>query len=250
MVFWVARALRVSLAFLDMKMDISERILHLKHLIQEAEVRYHRASGSVKLIAVSKGQPGEKIKQAYQAGLRDFAENYLQEALAKIQTLTSLSIDWHFIGPIQSNKAATIAQHFTWVHSISRQKVAEQLNKTRPANLPSLNVCIQVNLDEEATKSGLSSTQAEELASFILKLPHLKLRGLMMIPKPTPDAQAQYLSFLRLSDLLHSLNKKLNIRMDTLSMGMSDDWQAAIKAGSTMIRIGTAIFGKREKGNV
>jgi pyridoxal phosphate enzyme (YggS family) len=226
-------------------MDISQRIIHLKELIRREESFYQRPEGSVKLLAVSKGQPSERIIEAYQAGLHDFGESYLQEALEKINALKNLKPAWHFIGPIQSNKAATIAQYFTWVHSLSRPKIAEKLNLAREKIGYPLHVCLQVNIDNEATKSGLSIEEVEELAAFVFKLPYLRLRGLMAIPQYNPNEQEQYLSFLRLNELLQYLNKKFNNQLDTLSMGMSSDWPAAIHAGSTIIRIGTAIFGTR-----
>jgi len=224
---------------------ITNNISYINQLIRQAEIAAHRPEGIVKLLAVSKGQPSSKVEEAYTAGQRDFGENYLQEALAKIQTLKSLPLCWHFIGPIQSNKTHSIAHHFSWVHSVSRQKIAEQLNEARPVFMPPLNVCLQINFDDEETKSGIHPDQAINLASCILQLPRLRLRGLMLIPKPEADAQSQYHSFLRLPQLLNTLNQQLNINMDTLSMGMSNDLQAAIRAGSTMVRIGTAIFGKR-----
>lgn len=214
-------------------------------MIHQAEIAAHRPEGDVKLLAVSKGHPCSKIQEAHSAGLHDFGESYLQEALAKIQILNTLPLCWHFIGPIQSNKAHSIAHYFSWVHSVSRQKIAQQLNEARPISMPPLNICLQVNFDDEKTKSGVAPEEAASLASYILELPRLRLRGLMLIPKPETDEQSQYLSFLRLSQLLDMLNQQLNIAMDTLSMGMSNDMQAAIRAGSTIVRIGTAIFGSR-----
>lgn len=195
---------------------------------------------------MSKGHYCTEIEQAYAAGLRDFGESYLQEALTKIQTLNSSSICWHFIGPIQSNKTLGIAQHFSWVHSVCREKIAQQLNDARPSSKPPLNICIQINFDEEKSKSGANIVDVVRLASYVLRLPHLRLRGLMLIPKPQTDEQLQYQSFLRLKQLLNELNQQLNIKMDTLSMGMSNDFKAAIRAGSTIVRIGTAIFGARK----
>lgn len=163
----------------------------------------------------------------------------------KIKALNTLPICWHFIGPIQSNKTTNIARNFNWVHSLSREKIAQQLNATRPDNMAPLNVCLQVNMDKEQSKAGASLDEIAQLATYVLKLPRLKLRGLMLIPQPQIDTNLQYLSFLRLTRLLDILNKQLNINMDTLSMGMSNDMQAAIRAGSTIVRIGTAIFGER-----
>ena len=229
-------------------MNITERIIEIKHRIHQAEIACHRRPGDVQLLAVSKGHPSQEIEQAYSAGLTHFGESYLQEALTKIRALAPRPICWHFIGPIQSNKTHAIASNFSWVHSVCRPKIALQLNDARPATMPRLNTCLQINFDDEETKAGIKPGHAAELATYILQLPRLHLRGLMTIPKPQTDEQQQYLSFLRLTQLLHTLNQQLNLSMDTLSMGMSNDLQAAIRAGSTMVRIGTAIFGDRTKG--
>lgn len=230
-------------------MAINEHIKHVEHLIRKAEISYHRETGAAKLLAVSKGHSSDEIQEAFTAGLRDFGESYLQEALKKINRLSSLPICWHFIGPIQSNKTASIAQHFSWVHSVSRQKIAQLLNDTRPASMPPLAICLQVNFDDEETKAGLKPSEVEALASYIQTLPRLQLRGLMMIPKPQTSEESQYLSFLRLASLMNTLNKTLGLQLDTLSMGMSDDLKAAIRAGSTIVRIGTAIFGERNRSS-
>lgn len=224
---------------------IIDNINHINQLIRQAEIASHRPKGDVKLLAVSKGHQSCEIEQAYRAGLRDFGESYLQEALAKIQTLSALPLCWHFIGPIQSNKTHGIAHNFSWIHSVSRQKIAQQLDMARPASMPPINICLQVNFDAEESKSGVTPDEIANLASYVLQLPRLHLRGLMLIPKPETDERLQYLSFLRLAQLLDTLNQQLNIAMDTLSMGMSNDMQAAIRAGSTIVRVGTAIFGKR-----
>jgi pyridoxal phosphate enzyme (YggS family) len=200
---------------------------------------------SVLLIAVSKNHSYDAIKDVYAQGIHDFAESYLQEAQTKIAQLSNLPITWHFIGPIQSNKTRSIAESFSWVHSVSRLKIAQLLNDARPESLPPLNVCLQINLDDEETKSGLPATDAAELANKIQTLPRLALRGLMAIPKPLSNEDEQYHSFLRLTTLRDELNQALSLTMDTLSMGMSDDFLAAVRAGSTMVRIGTGIFGKR-----
>ncbi|MCX7116989.1 MAG: YggS family pyridoxal phosphate-dependent enzyme [Legionellales bacterium] len=213
--------------------------------VQDAEHAAHRHPGDVQILAVSKGQSAEELSKAFDAGLRHFGESYWQEASQKIQTLSNLPICWHFIGPLQSNKSRLIASHFSWVHSLSRSKIATLLNEGRPPSLPSLNVCLQVNLDDEITKSGITPESLTTLASDVLKCPRLNLRGLMVIPKPSSDEQQQYLSFLRATHLLAQLNLQLNLSLDTLSMGMSDDLEAAIRAGSTMVRIGRAIFGAR-----
>ncbi|AHE66425.1 YggS family pyridoxal phosphate-dependent enzyme [Legionella oakridgensis] len=225
-------------------MTIAERILHVIHQIHQAEAEYGRPPGTVALIAVSKGQSKEAIEQAFAAGVHQFGENYLQEAEPKINILAKLPITWHFIGPIQSNKCRPIAHYFSWVHSVCRASIAQRLNDARPQSLPALNVCIQINDDDEK-KAGIHPEQAAELASAILLLPRLHLRGLMLIPKQGHDELQLYLSFQKLTALLHSLNKQLHIHMDTLSMGMSGDFQVAIRAGSTMVRIGQTIFGER-----
>lgn len=227
-------------------MTISERVHQIQTLITTATERYEREANTVKLLAVSKGQSSDAIKQAFEAGISDFGENYLQEAQVKMRALSDLAIHWHFIGPIQSNKTRGIAQDFEWVHSVGREEIAMMLAKYRPAHLPALNICLQINLDEEESKSGVSPIQAEKLALFVGQLPSLTLRGLMTIPRPQDNSQQQYESFLRLASLLADLNKKLNLSMDTLSMGMSDDFEAAIRAGSTLVRIGRAIFGERQ----
>ena len=230
-------------------MTINERINHIEQFIRHAEIIYNRDPEGVTLLAVSKGHSSDDIQEAFTAGLRDFGENYLQEALNKINTLSSLPICWHFIGPIQSNKTASIAQHFSWVHSVSRQKIAQLLNDSRPASMPPLAICLQVNFDDEETKAGLKPNEVEALASYIQTLPRLQLRGLMMIPKPQTSEASQYLSFLRLASLMDTLNKTLGLQLDTLSMGMSNDLNAAIRAGSTIVRIGTAIFGERKRSS-
>ncbi|CEK09782.1 YggS family pyridoxal phosphate-dependent enzyme [Legionella hackeliae] len=224
---------------------IAERVHYIQDLIQSTAQYYQRSSKEILLLAVSKGHSVEKIQEAYQAGLKHFGENQYQEAWQKIQTLHSLPICWHFIGPIQSNKAKGITQHFHWVHSLSRKDIAELLSKHRPGNLPPLSVCLQINLDNEATKTGIKPEEAAEFAEFISKLPQLKLRGLMAIPILHHDEQLQYESLLRLNHLMNDLNKTLHLSMDTLSMGMSEDLIAAIRAGSTIVRIGRALFGER-----
>ena len=226
---------------------IAQRLQDIKSVILQAELASNRPAGDVQLLAVSKKQPVAAIEQAYYAGQRAFGESYVQEALFKIKSLACLPIAWHFIGPIQSNKTKVIAKHFAWVHSVCRQKIVQQLQDARPDHLPALNICLQVNLDEEQSKSGLAADLVAELARFVLQLPRLHLRGLMIIPKPQDDPHQQYLTFLRLAHLLQTLNQQLDINMDTLSMGMSDDMQAAICAGSTIVRIGTAIFGVRSQ---
>lgn len=227
-------------------LTIASRIITVRQRIRQAEVSSHRPINSVGLLAVSKQHPPEAIVEAFDAGQRAFGENYVQEALVKINKLVSLPIQWHFIGKIQRNKAKSIAQHFSWVHTISSIAVAESLNAARPQDMPVLNVCIQLNIDDEDTKSGVTPQEAALLAAHILTLPRLKLRGLMVIPKPEDDMNKQRTTFLRVSECMQQLNQQLNLSLDTLSMGMSHDLEAAIAAGSTMVRVGTAIFGERK----
>lgn len=224
---------------------MQSRIEHVKQQIRQAELAGGRTPGSVQLVAVSKSHNRDAIRQAYQIGLRDFAENYWQEAQSKMQALADLDIHWHFIGPIQSNKTKSIAQHFHWVHTVTRSKIAALLDAARPNHLPPLNICLQVNLDAEATKQGVSLDEIGALITSLSPLKRLQLRGLMMIPKPLEDEEAQYQSFLRLTTLQHTLNTRYHLTLDCLSMGMSHDYPAAIRAGSTLVRLGSAIFGER-----
>lgn len=218
--------------------------------IREQERLFKRTPGSVKLLAVSKTHKADRLREAWAAGARDFGENYVQEALAKIAELsaaptTTPDIVWHFIGPIQSNKTRDIAAHFDWVHSVDRLKIIQRLQDQRPAELPALNICVQINLSNEQTKSGTDLQQARELCAAVAGMDRLCLRGLMAIPAPCADHQQQRASFRPLAELFREL-QAVYPHMDTLSMGMSDDYAAAIAEGSTMIRIGTGIFGKRE----
>ncbi|WP_067515970.1 YggS family pyridoxal phosphate-dependent enzyme [Endozoicomonas ascidiicola] len=203
--------------------------------------------GQVQLLAVSKTKPTDMIRDAWSCGQKHFGESYLQEAISKIQALHDLSdIHWHFIGPIQSNKTRDIAEHFEWVHSVDRLKIAQRLNDQRPELLPPLNICLQVNISGETSKSGVSLDELPQLVQAINQLPRLTLRGLMGIPAPESDPAQQRIPFRTLADALKSLNKQFSLDMDTLSMGMSDDLEAAIQEGSTMVRIGTALFGERD----
>lgn len=226
-------------------MNLKHKIQQVKDLIAKAERDYHRAPGSVALLAVSKQHCAESIRMAAAAGLCDFGENYVQEAESKIQQLQDLNLSWHFIGPIQSNKTKAIARHFSWVHGINRIKVATLLSEHRPSDLAPLNVCLQINVIDEDTKAGISPQQALDLARAVSQLPGLSLRGLMTLPPPQSDPEQQYQAFMQLNTLMHSLNQELHLNMDTLSMGMSDDLIPAIRAGTTMVRIGRAIFGAR-----
>lgn len=226
-------------------MTIERRIQSVTQEIKAEEKSRDPALGTVNILAVSKGQTIATIQQAYNAGLRDFGENYLQEALTKIQHLSHLPLCWHFIGAIQSNKTAAIAAHFPWVHTVDSIKIARRLNDARPIALQPLNVCIQVNLDEEENKAGITEDKVYELAHCMAALPHVRLRGLMCIPKQESDEKRQYESFLRLATLQTKLNQQLNQNLDTLSMGMTQDYIPAIRAGSTFLRLGIAIFKER-----
>ena len=228
-----------------MNSQAGSRLEKVRTMIRELETRYQRAPGSVRLLAVSKQKPVDEIMSAARTGQCDFGENYLQEALGKINLLEGRNLCWHFIGPIQKNKTRQIAANFSWVHSIERLIVAERLNVQRPAHLPPIQACIQVNLDHEDSKSGMRIDQVHELAATLQDLPNLKLRGLMTIPGPSNDTIQQRRRFAQLRNLLEKLNQS-GFRLDTLSMGMSGDLEAAIAEGATIVRVGTAIFGARK----
>ncbi|WP_404375930.1 YggS family pyridoxal phosphate-dependent enzyme [Vreelandella aquamarina] len=206
-----------------------------------------RSPASATLLAVSKTKPAEMLRVAWQHGQREFGENYLQEALEKQAALADLDdIVWHFIGPLQSNKTRAVAEHFAWVHSVDRLKIAKRLSEQRPAALPPLNVCLQVNISREATKSGVLPEDALPLAQEVAALPGLALRGLMAIPAPAETLEAQRQPLAALRQLLEELQAALpEAPLDTLSMGMSDDLEAAVLEGATLVRLGTAIFGAR-----
>ncbi|WP_460046525.1 YggS family pyridoxal phosphate-dependent enzyme [Pseudomonas sp. S2_H01] len=223
---------------------IAENISTLAERIHNAAQASRRDPGSVGLLAVSKTKPASDLREAYTAGLRDFGENYLQEALGKQTELSDLPLIWHFIGPIQSNKTRAIAENFAWVHSVDRLKIAQRLSEQRPADLPPLNICIQVNVSGEASKSGCTPEDLPALAQAISALPNLRLRGLMAIPEPTEDSDEQNAAFAA----VRTLQDQLNLPLDTLSMGMSHDLEAAIAQGATWVRIGTALFGARNYG--
>ncbi|MEN5034075.1 YggS family pyridoxal phosphate-dependent enzyme [Pseudomonas sp. TWI929] len=203
-----------------------------------------REPASVQLLAVSKTKPASAIREIHAAGVSDFGENYLQEALTKQQALGDLPLIWHFIGPIQSNKTKAIAEHFDWVHSVDRLKIAQRLSEQRPAGLAPLNICLQVNVSGEDSKSGCAPADLPALAKAVAALPNLRLRGLMAIPEPTDDRAAQEAAFAS----LRQLQEGLGLGLDTLSMGMSHDLEAAIAQGATWVRIGTALFGARDYG--
>ncbi|MDI1310277.1 MAG: YggS family pyridoxal phosphate-dependent enzyme [Methylotenera sp.] len=202
----------------------------------------------VQLLAVSKAQTSQAIREAYFAGQTRFGENYLQEALDKQTQLNDLAIEWHFIGPIQSNKTQLIAQNFAWVHSVDRLKIAQRLNDARPPDIAPLQVCIQVNTSNELSKSGVSQGELVALAAAIVKMPRLKLRGLMSIPEPSKDYNKQRSQFKQVRECYDALLAQ-GFALDTLSIGMSDDYQAAIEEGSTIVRIGSALFGTRAISN-
>jgi pyridoxal phosphate enzyme (YggS family) len=225
---------------------IAENIAKVGARIRAAAQASKRDSGAIGLLAVSKTKPASAVRQAWAAGVQDFGENYLQEALEKQRQLADLSLTWHFIGPIQSNKTKAIAEHFDWVHSVDRLKVAQRLSEQRPSELPALNICLQVNVGDEASKAGCSAAELPALVAAIAQLPRLKLRGLMAIPEPTSDIHQQNAAFARLRQLQEQLNVRLKLELDTLSMGMSDDLEAAINQGSTWVRVGSALFGARD----
>jgi len=204
-----------------------------------------RTTDSIMLLAVSKKKPASDIRLAYECGQRDFGENYLQEALQKMQELQGLDINWHFIGAIQSNKTRSIAEAFDWVHCVDRLKIATRLSEQRPATMAPLNICIQINLDHETSKAGIDLSELNDLAMPIAALPGIRLRGLMAIPAPRADYSGQCEAFARLAEALESLRQQ-GLDCDTLSMGMTQDMDAAIAQGSTLVRIGTAIFGERQ----
>lgn len=204
-----------------------------------------RRPESVVLLAVSKTWPASAIRAAATAGQRAFGENYIQEALEKIQALQDLKAEWHFIGPLQSNKTRAVAENFDWVHSVDRIKIAERLSAKRPAALPPLQICIQVNVSGEQSKSGCTPEEALALASAICRLPHLQLRGLMAVPEATDDAALLGSRFATLRHLRDRINAT-GLKLDTLSMGMSHDLEIAIAEGATIVRVGTAIFGERK----
>lgn len=226
---------------------ITSNLQAVNDAIAQAMCMAHRRKESIELLAVSKGVSTVALYEAYQAGQRAFGESYIQEALDKIELLRDLSIQWHFIGPVQSNKTRAIATHFAWVHSIDRLKIAERLSAQRPASLPPLNVCIQVNVSGEDSKSGVAPNGLVELAQAVASLPQLKLRGLMAIPAPAEGLEAQRIPFFKLHELMQQINTQ-GLTLDTLSMGMSHDFSVAILEGATIVRVGTAIFGERNYG--
>ncbi|SFX40432.1 YggS family pyridoxal phosphate-dependent enzyme [Marinospirillum alkaliphilum] len=226
---------------------IAEHIAKVREQVGQACHKFGRNPAEVKILAVSKTQPAEVVAEAVAAGQTAFGENYLQEALQKQQALAHLpGLEWHFIGPVQSNKTRDIASHFDWLHTLDREKVAQRLNDQRPPGKAPLQVLIQVNVSGEATKSGVAPDAVQALASTVTQLPHLQLRGLMCIPEATEDVTVQRRAFAQMRRLLENLQQVLPEQpLDCLSMGMSGDLEAAIAEGSSLVRIGTAIFGAR-----
>lgn len=227
---------------------IPEHLEMVRQRMRDACVRYGRDPGSVLLLAVSKTHGPDAVEAAYTAGQMAFGENYVQEAVEKITALRHLPLQWHCVGPIQSNKTRLVAEHFDWIHTVDRLKIAQRLSEQRPASMAPLQVCIQVNVDGGPTKSGVAPADALALARAVSQLPQLKLRGLMCIPESAPDFEAACALFIRARGLFSSLNAE-GLGLDTLSMGMSADLEAAIASGSTMVRVGSAIFGERHYPN-
>lgn len=225
--------------------DIASRLQAVQERIRTAAEAARRRPEEVRLIAVSKTFPAQAIREAHLAGQDAFGENYLQDARSKIEALRDLKLEWHFLGPVQSNKTRLIAQYFSWVHSVDNLKHAQRLSDARPDDLPPLQICIQVNISGEETKRGCEPDRLGELATAAHGLRRLQLRGLMSIPEPTDDMKAQCDSFAQLRRMKDQLVAE-GLELDTLSMGMSDDLEAAISEGSTMVRVGRAIFGPRQ----
>ena len=227
-----------------MQQLIALNIAKVRDRIRNAEKIYQRKPNTVTLMAVSKTRSANEIRQATAAGITDIGENYLQEALDKQQQLTDIDVCWHFIGPIQSNKTRAVAEHFDWVHSIDRLKIAQRLNDQRPPTMPPLNICLQVNTSGETSKAGVSLDELSSLAAQVGTLPRIRLRGLMSIPQASQQLDEQKAAFSVLHQAFIELQKTCD-DLDTLSMGMSADMEAAVAEGSTMVRIGTDLFGPR-----
>ncbi|MEY4750516.1 MAG: hypothetical protein RIQ60_2730 [Pseudomonadota bacterium] len=227
---------------------IGDRLQTVKQRLASACEQAVRKPETIKLLAVSKNQPAAAVREAHAAGQHEFAENYVAEALEKMQALAELrnQLVWHLIGPLQSNKTRSVAEAFDWVHSVDRLRIAQRLSEHRPVHLPPLQVCLQVNISGETSKSGVAPTELPSLAAAIARMPHLRLRGLMAIPAPADDSSAQRAPLSALRRLLEQLNQlQPELALDTLSMGMSADLEAAVLEGTTLVRIGTAIFGSR-----
>ncbi len=225
--------------------SIAQSLEKIRNRVTVLERRYGRHPGAVRVVAVSKTKPPEAVRAAAEAGQREFGENHVQDALSKLDALADLDLIWHFVGPIQSNKSHIVATRFDWVHSLDREKIARRLDDQRPENLPPLNVCIQVNVSGESSKSGVEPGAVKALADIVSTLPRLNLRGLMTLPRPCDDLDGQRRPFAELRGIQEALIGA-GLALDTLSMGMTNDIEAAIAEGATMVRIGTAIFGARE----
>jgi pyridoxal phosphate enzyme (YggS family) len=228
-----------------MSNSVSANLAQVRKRIELACQAEGRTSGAVTLLAVSKTMPAQAVREAYAAGQLAFGENYIQEGVDKIAALADLPLEWHCIGPIQSNKTKLVAENFAWVHSIDRLKIAERLSAQRPAHLPPLQVCLQVNVDGGSNKSGVAPEDLLALAQDVAKLPHLQLRGIMTIPEPA-ETEAQARAVHQQAKRLFDHLKTAGLTLDTLSMGMTADLEAAVAEGSTCVRVGTAIFGARQ----
>ncbi|MGR2740668.1 YggS family pyridoxal phosphate-dependent enzyme [Billgrantia sp. Q4P2] len=227
---------------------LSESLASARRRLAEALASAERPADAARLLAVSKTKPAGMVREAWELGQREFGENYVQEALEKQTELADLGdIVWHFIGPLQANKTRAVAEHFDWVHSVDREKIARRLNDQRPEGLGPLEVCLQVNVSDEASKSGVTFDELESLAQAVLSMPRLRLRGLMAIPAPAAGLASQRAPLARLRQALETLRQRFpEAPLDTLSMGMSDDLEAAVLEGATLVRLGTAIFGARD----
>jgi pyridoxal phosphate enzyme (YggS family) len=225
---------------------LAQNIAEIRSRMARAAQAAGRSTDSITLLAVSKGQPADTVRAAAAAGVDSFGESYLQEALPKMETLSDLPLTWHFIGRLQANKTRPVAQSFAWVHGVDRLKVAERLSEQRPFHAPPLNVCLQVNLAGEPGKSGVSPQELPELALGVAQLPRLTLRGLMCLPPPEEDLDQARRWFAQAAHLHAGLKQTIGLGLDTLSMGMSHDFEAAIQEGATIVRIGTALFGPRQ----
>ncbi len=225
-------------------MSIANRITEIRSTMERHAAKYRININELKLLAVSKTHPADAIQAAYDAGITEFGESYLQEALDKISLLSSLPLTWHFIGPIQSNKTKDIAAHFDWVQSVDRLKLLHRLSSQRPSNKPPLQICIQLNYFEEPQKKGANLVELPELLELAANLPNIKLRGIMAIPPKTDDFEQQFAQFHKVAACFNEYRKSYP-SMDTLSIGMSNDLEAAIAAGTNMVRVGTALFGPR-----
>lgn len=224
----------------------ADNIAKVRARIQQALHKKHENKQNICLLAASKTRNPAEIRLAHQAGIYDFGENYLQEALPKIKALSGIEICWHFIGPLQSNKSKEVAEHFAWFHALDRLKIAQKLHQHRPANMPPLNICIQVNINEENSKSGITPSDLNRFISSLLPLSHLQIRGLMAIPEPQQSQDRLESTFAKMEALLQQCQQQFSeLTLDTLSMGMSADLELAIAHGATIIRVGTAIFGER-----